>query len=69
MMGEGLSATVEVDGLVEALEATDRRWVVGVQWHPEALTDGDANSRRLFESFIQAAGEYRQSRMLSSAPV
>ena len=23
------------DGLIEGIEATDREWVVGVQWHPE----------------------------------
>ncbi|MFM9022535.1 MAG: gamma-glutamyl-gamma-aminobutyrate hydrolase family protein [Solirubrobacterales bacterium] len=37
-VGEGLVATgwaVE-DGLTEALEMPDRRFVLGVQWHPEA---------------------------------
>jgi len=43
--------------LVEAVEASDLgRWVLGVQWHPEDLTErGDAAgeaARRLFEAFV-----------------
>jgi putative glutamine amidotransferase len=43
------------DGVVEGLEHPDRRFVVSVQWHPEALAERDATQRRLFEAFIQAA--------------
>jgi putative glutamine amidotransferase len=38
------------DGLVEAVEATDRRFCLGVQWHPEAGDDP-----RLFEALVSAA--------------
>lgn len=45
------------DGLVEAVEATEHRWVVGVQWHPErheaTATDTDPD-RRLFAAFREA---------------
>jgi putative glutamine amidotransferase len=30
------------DGLIEAVESTDGRWIVGVQWHPER---GEAEAR------------------------
>jgi putative glutamine amidotransferase len=45
------------DGIVEAVEATDRAWwMVAVQWHPEELTatveDWD---RRLFAAFAEEA--------------
>ncbi len=41
------------DGVVEGIEAPDRRFCIGVQWHPEFLINpGD---RRLFEAFIDAA--------------
>ncbi|MGJ3260088.1 MAG: gamma-glutamyl-gamma-aminobutyrate hydrolase family protein [Rhodospirillales bacterium] len=44
------------DGIVEAIELPDRRFAIGVQWHPEFfLEDGDPNFR-LFEHFIGAAG-------------
>ncbi|MGO9896792.1 MAG: gamma-glutamyl-gamma-aminobutyrate hydrolase family protein [Bryobacteraceae bacterium] len=45
------------DGTVEAIEATDRPWVIGVQWHPERTLD-DAASRRIFETFVAAARAY-----------
>ena len=37
-VGEGLTVTgwAEMDDLPEALEATDRGFALGVQWHPEA---------------------------------
>ncbi len=38
------------DGVVEAVEDPDRRFVVGVQWHPEVGDDP-----RLFEALIAAA--------------
>lgn len=45
------------DGIVEALEAPDKRFVLSVQWHPEDLYGGDEAMRRLFESFVEAARE------------
>jgi gamma-glutamyl-gamma-aminobutyrate hydrolase PuuD len=67
-LGKGLVVTarsVEPDGsgepggVVEAVELPDRRFVVGVQWHPEEAGDG-----RLFEALARAvqpalAGESR----------
>ncbi len=43
------------DGVIEALEGTDGRFVVGVQWHPERMVGHDARQRALFEAFIAAA--------------
>ena len=48
------------DGIVEGLESTAHRWVVGVQWHPERPepeTLGFAEeSRLLWEAFAEAVG-------------
>lgn len=38
------------DGVIEAVEDPARRFVLGVQWHPEELAD-----LRLFEAFVDAA--------------
>ena len=55
-LGAGLVATaVAPDGLIEGIEGTNGAYLVGVQWHPEALTDNDAESRQLFAEFIEAA--------------
>jgi putative glutamine amidotransferase len=40
------------DGVIEALEARDGRWLVAVQWHPENLHD-DPASKRLFRDFVE----------------
>lgn len=45
------------DGIVEAIELPDRRFAIGVQWHPEFfLSDGDPNFA-LFEHLIAEAGQ------------
>jgi putative glutamine amidotransferase len=65
-LGAGLIPTaVAPDGLIEATEAADGSFLVGVQWHPEALTDGDASMRKLFSEFVTAASEYRTNRLVS----
>src|SRR3954470_15562111 len=53
-LGQGLVATVEVDGLVEAFEATDRRWLVGVQWHPERKWEVSTEASRIFDALVAA---------------
>jgi len=50
------------DGVIEAVEAPDRDFVVGVQWHPEHLVEDHASHRRLFEGLVTAARRYRSSR-------
>ena len=61
-IGDGLvvSATAP-DGLVEALESNDGQYVVGVQWHPEALTDSQSAARQLFDEFVQIAAAAAES--------
>jgi putative glutamine amidotransferase len=49
------------DGVVEAIESDDDRFLVGVQFHPELLDD-DARMAKLFEAFVQSAREYRAKR-------
>jgi putative glutamine amidotransferase len=43
------------DGLVEAVELPNHPFGIGVQWHPEWLTD-QASTQRLFRAFVEAAG-------------
>lgn len=60
-LGTGLVATAEAaDGLVEAAEwgGPDRRFVLGVQWHPEVNAAVDEGQASLFRCFVEAcAGE------------
>lgn len=51
------------DGVVEGLSAPDAPgWVLGVQWHPEALFREDVPSRQLFEAFGAAAKAHAAGR-------
>ena len=54
-VGTGLivSARNPVDGVIEGLERADRKFAIGVQWHPENQMGG-AVSRRLFQGFAEA---------------
>lgn len=58
-LGRGLVATVEVDDLIEAFEATDRRWMVGVQWHPEQTHEVSAKATLIFDTFVAEAATAR----------
>ena len=44
------------DGLVEAVELPEHPFGLGVQWHPEWLTDQES-TRSLFRKFVDAAGK------------
>lgn len=52
---------VSSDGIIEAIESTEHIFVLGVQWHPEALADNkETDSLRLFEKFIVKCRESRK---------
>ncbi|RWI34126.1 MAG: gamma-glutamyl-gamma-aminobutyrate hydrolase family protein [Mesorhizobium sp.] len=44
------------DGIVEAIEAPDRPFVIGVQWHPEAMFESEPACRSLIQNFAKACG-------------
>ena len=55
-LGEGLRITARApDGVVEAVELPDHRWLVGVQWHPEITADRDETQQRLFDALVRTA--------------
>jgi putative glutamine amidotransferase len=61
-VGEGLevSATSAFDGLPEAVELPSRRFVLGVQWHPEA-----DESSPVLGAFVREAGVFAQGRQIT----
>jgi putative glutamine amidotransferase len=62
-----IASAVAPDGLVEGIESADDFYLVAVQWHPEVLVDNCPRTRRLFESFIEAASDYRDQRAFTGA--
>lgn len=58
IVGRGLRAVAWAgDGVVEGLEARDREFVLGVQWHAEGLTDRPEQAA-LFSALVAAARRY-----------
>ena len=47
-------AALSEDGIVEAIEKPDARFCLGVQWHPEWLSDADPAMQGLFDAFVNA---------------
>ena len=43
--------------IIEAIEHTFNQFALGVQYHPERMTQFPVHRRKLFEAFIQAASE------------
>lgn len=57
-VGSGLRESAWADdGTVEALEDPDKRFAVGVLWHPEAAED-----QKLFDALVAEARAYREAR-------
>ena len=46
-------SAVAKDGTVEVIESTDDRFIIGVQWHPERMDDGN-HRETLFAAFVDA---------------
>jgi len=51
----------DLDDIVQAVEDPERRFLFGVQWHPEFLIYSK-RQRRLFHELVAAAREYRLAR-------
>ena len=59
-LGSGLRVVGrDYDQIVQAIEHTDRRFVIGVQWHPEFLLY-QAEQRALFRALVEAAAEQQR---------
>lgn len=59
-VGRGLVVNaVASDGVIEGMEHPGKRFVLGVQWHPEYLWERDARQRRLFTALLRAARRSR----------
>ena len=54
-------AATSPDGVIEGIEATDGRSIIGVQWHPESfIMNGDWSMMPLFRWLVDEAALYRR---------
>ena len=62
-VGEGFVVTARTeDGIVETMEIPSRRFVIGVQYHPERMLKEPelrGHAEKLFKAFIDAAFSIR----------
>lgn len=61
------TSAVADDDVIEAIEVTDRRFCVGVQWHPEYLINPE--ERNLFAALVAAAASTATAAAASAARV
>jgi putative glutamine amidotransferase len=54
-LGKGLIIdAIADDGVIEGIESTGHRFVIGVQWHPEVLARRRVGHRRIIDAFVAA---------------
>ena len=54
--GAIVSARAE-DGMIEGIEFPQKRFMLGLQWHPEHMWQSYASARRIWSAFVSAAKE------------
>lgn len=53
-VAEGFVVTARADdGIIESIEMPDKRFIVGVQWHPEEMSESRADMMNLFVTFVK----------------
>lgn len=62
-LGRGISVgAYATDGIVEAIELAQKRFVLGVQWHPEYSWHHNKRDFMLWRAFVSAARTYKEER-------
>jgi len=60
-----LVSAYSLDGLIEAIELPTKRFVLGVQWHPEKMVEYDLNANKIINRFIEECIKYKNEKILS----
>lgn len=59
-LGQGFIASAYAgDGIIEAIEHSEKDFVVGVQWHPEVLLD-TFDAKQLFSAFLKECYKFKE---------
>lgn len=48
---------ISEDGIIEGVEDISKRFFLGVEWHPENMTNIDLNSKKIFDYFINICSD------------
>ena len=52
-----LISAVSNDNVIEAIEDENKKFLLGVQWHPENMYSKDLNSRKIFDYFVKVCND------------
>lgn len=52
-------SAISEDGIIEAIEDRNKKFFLGIQWHPESLKEDD-NSKRIFNYYIKCIEEINE---------
>jgi putative glutamine amidotransferase len=67
-VGHGLVVTaISPDGVIEGVESPERRFLIGVQWHPERMQE-DARQQALFRALVSEARKPATSSGIRRSP-
>lgn len=59
-VGQGLEVMAySEDGLAEAVYVPNRRFIWGIQWHPEFMYQTDHNQQQIFRAFVDSCADRR----------
>ena len=47
-------SAISEDGIIEGIERTDKKFVIGIQWHPENMCTYDEDANKIFDRFMEA---------------
>ena len=50
-------SAVSCDNVIECVEDDNKRFLLGVEWHPENMYDKDLNARKIFDYFIKICND------------
>ena len=50
-------SAISDDNVIEAIEGKDKKFFIGLQWHPENLYEKDLNSRKIFDYFVKVCND------------
>ena len=53
--------SISSDGIIEGVEASNKDFFIGVQWHPETMIDYEKSACLIFQSFINACLKHQNS--------
>lgn len=58
-LNEFVISAYSEDGLIEGIEHPNKKFVVGVQWHPERMIEYDKNASKIFDKFVDSCAEFK----------